>query len=753
MKLRNLLLITLVFAGHFSHAQISQGGIPLAFESGDRYLSVPAVTVVPENLEALKAEDAVNDQYKDIPYRFGAKIPVSLTLEDGEWEMLKKGNRVWRLAINSPGATSINFNFSTFNIPEGGAVFVYDADQTQYIGSFTHKNMQPHGGLGVSLIHSDHIIIEYFEPAAVAGQGVLEIDYITHGYRGLLLDQNAARGPFGNSGSCNINVACDEGIGWEDQIRSVALIIVGGNAHCTGSLVNNTAQNGTPYFLTANHCLTGTEGSWVFYFNHQASTCQGNTGPTNQSVSGAQLRASNQGSDVALLELNSIPPANYNVFYNGWDRTGNTPLHQTGIHHPSGDLKKISHDHDPATQSVNGGAQTWLIGQWEEGTTEGGSSGSPLYDHNGRVIGQLYGGAASCNNISIDYYGRFDVSWDGPNASSRLRDWLDPLNLDVQIWDGLGGAPLLANDASAMGINGLSPVFCDISSATPVFTLRNNGTEDLTSAVIELTLNGNSAGTIEWSGNLTSGQTEAIQLPELTFINGINNLSVTITQPNGGVDDNPANNTSTFEFSVFLDAVEYEVEIVLDSYGSETSWTLFNENGTELYSGGSYADPNPWGSEGTDGQLEEHTLCLGAGCYTFEIYDQAGDGICCGYGNGSYTLFDHLGNEVFTGGNFGVSNAHDFCVTTVSIDEATASSGFSVFPNPAASSVTLQLNETYTGSTDISISDITGRVMMRKTLSQMNRQSINVENWAEGVYFIQVENGDQRSVERFVISR
>ena len=105
--------------------------------------------------------------------------------------------------------------------------------------------------------------------------------------------------------------------------------------------MNNTAQDGTPYFLTANHCL-GNPNSWVYYFNHESSTCDGNSGPTNQSISGGTLLVNSGASDVALIELSSTPPASYDVEYAGWDATGATPTSAVGIHHPSGDLKRFA---------------------------------------------------------------------------------------------------------------------------------------------------------------------------------------------------------------------------------------------------------------------------------------------------------------------------------------------------------------------------------------------------------------------------
>lgn len=756
LKRLPLLMLALFTITH-GYAQISQGGQPYAFDDRNALDPVSFHGFSPDNLEQLKAEDAINDQYKDIPYRFGANIPVSLTMADGEWTEIENGHRVWRLGISSPGAKSINFNFSTFNVPKGGKLFVYAADHTEFIGSFTEENMQPNGGLGVSLIQSDQIIIEYQQSVKVKGEPVFEIDQVTHGYRGILHKfEEMARGPFGNSGSCNINVACPESDGWEDQIRSVALIVSNGNATCTGSMVNNTAEDGTPYFLTANHCLGGGVGGWVFYFNHESATCDGNTGPTNQSLSGAQLRASNSGSDFALLELNSDPPDSYDVFFNGWDRSGNTPTSLTGIHHPSGDVKKISHDYDSPSQTQQSGAAVWYLDQWEEGTTEGGSSGSPLFDQNNRVIGQLYGGFASCTNIDADWYGRFDVSWDGSSASTRLRDWLDPIGSNPLVLDGLGGAPLLNVDASVVGFSEVASILCNESTIEPSFTLRNNGVELLTSVVIELVLNGGDAGTINWSGSLETGETELVQLPVLNLVNGPNILTVTVTQPNGVSDQNPTNNVATFEFAAYPEAVEYGLELVLDNFGSETTWVIIDENENIVHAGGPYINPDntdPW-TDGTDGQEESETLCLGLGCYTFVIQDDYGDGMCCEYGNGSYTFYDHIGNELASGGQFDEDESFNFCVTTVSVEENDTEPEFTLFPNPASSEVTLQFPDGIQGEMDLMITDVMGRTIFNERLSNAQNQfTLNTGSWAGGLYLVQLNNNGNKSVQRLVVTK
>ncbi|MEW5924002.1 MAG: dockerin type I domain-containing protein, partial [Candidatus Zixiibacteriota bacterium] len=204
-------------------------------------------------------------------------------------------------------------------------------------------------------------------------------------------------------------------------------------------LINNVRQDRTPFFLTAEHCLGGEE-TWVFMFNYESPTCQNIDGPTWMTVSGSTLLANYSGSDFALLMLDESPPDSYYVYYAGWSNINIASQSSTGIHHPSGDIKKISFDYDSVTSAnylTTSGTTHWRIGSWNDGTTEPGSSGSPLFDQNHHIVGQLHGGYASCTSITSDWYGKFSLSWTGGGSpSTRLRDWLDPYNSGATILDG-----------------------------------------------------------------------------------------------------------------------------------------------------------------------------------------------------------------------------------------------------------------------------------------------------------------------------
>ena len=403
--MKRLILIVVILISFQGFSQISRGGSPISF---NKSLSIPPIHNTPTlNIQPFIEEDAVTDKHKDIAWRFGIEQFVNLNLSNsGHWEILPNGDRIWRLEIKSPKAKTTNLNYSSFHLPLGATFFVYN--QHQVLGAFTYENNKASGEFSTSLLKGENVILEYFEPASVFGQGVIAISSVVHGYRDLF---NQVEG-FGSAGACNINAICDTAF-WGNEIRSAVMLLTAGNTrYCSGALVNNVLQDGTPYVLTANHCGPSTNN--IFMFNYQSSTCLTSVdGPTTQSISGCTLRASDAPSDFFLVELSSVPPANYNVFYAGWSSVNTAPTKGTGIHHPLGDVKKIAHDTDPLIESgyYSLGNHHWDVRDWNSGTTQGGSSGSPLFDQNHRIVGQLHGGNAACGNDLFDSYGKFSFSW------------------------------------------------------------------------------------------------------------------------------------------------------------------------------------------------------------------------------------------------------------------------------------------------------------------------------------------------------
>ncbi|MFC2152397.1 trypsin-like peptidase domain-containing protein, partial [Bacteroidota bacterium] len=244
---------------------------------------------------------------------------------------------------------------------------------------------------------------------------------------------------FGDSGNCNININCDNDDLWQLLKHSVCKITYNGWL-CSGALINNTKQDGYPYLLTANHCINSPydASSAVFYFNYESLDCTNTDGRKDQTISSSTIVATppQKTLDFSLLELSTNPPPEYHPYFAGWNRDVLDPQEVTSIHHPRGDIKKITKSYDGATTGDYGEGYNeyahWWIDEWDEGTTEGGSSGSPLFDKDGRIIGDLTGGDASCSYNYNDYYQQFYHSWkDFSDSTDQLKPWLDPNNSET----------------------------------------------------------------------------------------------------------------------------------------------------------------------------------------------------------------------------------------------------------------------------------------------------------------------------------
>ncbi len=429
MRQRNIVLsLLLLLSIEEVCAQVSHGGTPPSFATS-LVSAAPSLTMPSVDVLALSAEDAQSP--KDTPYRFAADVAVVLNLNNsGTWESLLNGDRVWRLRISSPLAYSIGLLYDRWFLPQGAQLFLYNDDRSHVLGAFTSANNWQDGTNITQPVKGDAVTLELLEPRGVIGQSELSISYVNHGYRDVFGWFRDPLDEFGDADTCHNNVNCPEAAAWQTQKRGVVLIISAGSRLCSGSMINNTAQDGTPYVLTAFHCLNGNQTNWLFMFNYESPTCANADGPTTQTVANAVQRAAWEPSDFALLELATPVPASYGAILNGWNKTLSPVTSCVGIHHPRGDVKKISFENDSAQVTGPGGSAgnlRWKVVDWDDGVTAPGSSGSPLFDQNGRIRGQLVGGQSQCNNNSSDYYGNLYRSWDGGGMSAtRLRDWLDP---------------------------------------------------------------------------------------------------------------------------------------------------------------------------------------------------------------------------------------------------------------------------------------------------------------------------------------
>lgn len=735
--MKKALLIFIILISFNGFSQISHGGRPISF---DKNLSanIPVFSAPILDITPYKNEDAITDLHKDIPWRFGIEQHVNLNLSNaGKWDTLNNGDRLWRLNLESPNALSINLNFSDFFLPNGAQFFVYNKNET--LGAFTSSNNKSTREFSTRPIKGQTVTLEYFEPKEATDSGSIQINSLVHGYRDFFKQLKA----FGSSGSCNVNAVCDTNL-WGNEIRSSVMLLTAGNTRfCSGALISNVPKDGTPFVLTANHCGPNTNN--IFMFNYQSPGCTPSTdGNTTQTVSGCILRANDTPSDFYLVELSSIPPASYNVFYSGWSNINTAPTKGTGIHHPAGDVKKISHDTDPLIESgyYMAGNDHWEVLDWNSGTTEGGSSGSPLYDQNHRIVGQLHGGDAACNNDDFDFYGKFSVSWDNNSNNNRqLKFWLDPSNTGATTVDGYDpNGSNYTTDAVLLDISGIKSFICG-DSIRPKITIRNHGNNTLTSLTINYEIDNSGVNQINWSGNLPAYAIDSVILPTQFVASGNHIFEAFCSNPNSTTDQNNLNDSSTVNFISNANPIFYTLYLNTDDYGGETSWIIRDASGGVYMESPGYASVN-------GGEQISESLCLYDSCFTFVLKDSYGDGFCCGFGNGSVYLVDNLGDTIYQNTTFNSDSVStSFCITT-GINDYDEFNNINIFPNPNNGTFTIEteLKEEY----QIIVTDILGQEIYNKN-SSVNIETIKLPTIDKGVYLVTLVTNQNRITKRIVI--
>lgn len=465
-----LLIAALVIGPH----AFSQSSLPVSLLADRGTGNVDLLQLSGFDNEALLDRDEASQLFSngEKPLQFAEPYDLTLTTADrGTWEEID-GYQVWRLVIDSPTAYSLNLGFTRFELPEGASVWMYAEGETPSFRAFTAADNNDAGELWTPVVLGERIVVELNLPMGVTDY-LLEIGHINHAYRPFGIP--GADMSVGRSGACNVDVVCPEGDDYWDIIPAIGVYTRSGSWMCSGSAINNTAHDGTPYFLTANHCgiSSGNASTVVVYWNYQNSFCRpvgssggvGN-GQLTQFNSGTILRGNSSTADWALVEMSNEINPEYGITLAGWDRRNQITEHSVAIHHPSTNEKRITFDNDP-TQITNylqaspnpNGTHLHVI-NWELGTTEGGSSGSPLFSPENRIVGQLHGGYASCSSITADWYGRVYTSMNGGMAQ-----WLDPIGSGVDFIDAFGADPPIHTPDIPAG-PGMSVYFDGMTSFT-----------------------------------------------------------------------------------------------------------------------------------------------------------------------------------------------------------------------------------------------------------------------------------------------
>jgi len=438
-----------------SFAQLSEGGIPPSFQFQPTLRSHAATVQIPVTFDVRELIQADKQQTaQGIPLAVATQIDVQYNPTNaGIWSRLPDGTVIWQFNLQAKGALALMIYYSDFYIPEGGKLFLYNTEKTQILGAYTLHTHPTGGRFATEFVAGDELTFEYV--AAPTGEMPrIEIEAIGYGYNHLTVRNSSVS--LRKSGPCEVNINCEEGDAWQNQKKGVCSMtqrIHNRTYLCTGSLVNNTAQDLKPYILTAQHCECNDKldmvaspedmEQWVFYFHHERQECSNNSPlEVSKTMVGCKRVAAtsiNKESDGLLVLLNRAIPQNYNVYYNGWDRRNQPARTGVTIHHPLGDYKKISTFNTPAIHTTLDGYNGDVNAHWDvkfdatpngHGVTDAGSSGGPLFNENKLIVGTLSGGSSTCSRPELrNLYGKVSYHWDKYNYSdtTRMDIWLDPI--------------------------------------------------------------------------------------------------------------------------------------------------------------------------------------------------------------------------------------------------------------------------------------------------------------------------------------
>ena len=505
--------------------------------------NIPEYSLPTPDLNAIALEDEERAK-NGVMYRIGINIPVELDIyKEGEWFNDNNGTLVYNVLISSNEAKALNITFDALQLPENAEMRLYNPTTGYVVGPYNKENSENDGEFATAHVYGNQMVLEVAIPENAVGEFKLHVKDIGYFYRNVNPFDGVQERDFADSESCEVNINCSEGSSWQNQKGGVCRILVndGGYGWCSGSLVNNTANDCTPYVLTAQHCGSGASAAnfrtWVYYFKYEASGCT-NPGsePSSSSVTGS-VRVASSGttstvgkSDFLLVILKNRPAAAASAYYNGWNRSTSVSGGGVGIHHPAGDIQKISTYSSTPVQSTWSGSGisnghwrvTWIATTNGHGVTEGGSSGSPLFNGSGLIIGDLSGGSSFCASPnSPDLYGKLSYSWSscGTTPDYKLESWLDR---------SAAGSTTLTGKANSTCTAASLPVA--EFTASNIYPLVSSETVTLTDNTT------NSPFYWQWvvtpaTHTFVGGTTKYSQNPQLTF-SAVGNYTVTLYAAN-----------------------------------------------------------------------------------------------------------------------------------------------------------------------------------------------------------------------------
>lgn len=725
MKLSRLLILASMFiivTSNFAFAQVKTkifpDKVPSNFVTHKTEAEIVSLSPPKEFID-LKNKKNENEN------QFAVALPVNINLQDERFRKKQEEKNVFTVTLVAKGALSVSIEFSEFELTEGDVLSIFT--KRELTDSIT-SNQNNSNKIWATRVYQGDTLTCMLTSFQQKTNAKLVIGKVNFGYKPFGVDF----GNIGASAGCHVNVICPEGNGWENERNSVAMIVANGQESCTGSLIMNSCNTNTPYILTANHCLqAGSVPNWVFQFQTWSTDCFSNTGWREDiQFNGCVLRANSAATDFALLELNQTPTANSGIFYSGWSREIVNITSTTVLHHPAGDLMKISRDINPPVQGFWNGAQCWQL-DLDIGHLQGGSSGGPYFNQNHQIIGQHFGRPEAATrpicDITITMGGRFALSWTGGGTNAtRLSNWLDPSNSGTMSTNTTNINALADHSTSYNFVNG-SDVICSTSDQ---YTYLVNGVaytggvtwSSSNTNIATIPPNGNPAtvtktgtGYVTITGTLCDGRTTSKQI---NVVGGV--PTTTCTQIGGG-------------------------QCLQQIFVCPTQLNNWQYVGI----------PGTWGPTGTGFHLQaQGGAYFGNGVTTMDITSNSFSVWVPSQGPWSSSSV-----MVSAMNSCGVSRNSPYVIAYIE-QEYGCYGGYyySVAPNPVQSTMSVTLNQSnadaaHSSFDQVNIYDQLGNLKITRKFGKVKTSSINVSSLTNGIYVVEISNGVFKERQQLIVQK
>jgi len=760
--------------------------------------ATPTLTLPQPNMEAIRLEDETRDHNGEL-YRIGVAAFTDITTANsGSWVTTSTGDKVWQLHVKFSGAEALSFLFSTFKIYDNTTVDIFNTNGERVHKTFTSADVLDHFQQNMALCFGDEMTLQISEPLG-SKTSEIHIDRIMYNYRSTG-NPNVAK--INESESCEINVNCTPvGDAWQDEKRGVARIYVvdaSGAGWCSGTLINNTALDCKPLFLTALHCGVSTSASnsnqWRFYFKYESIGCTspGTAGTLDDNFITGCVRLANSndnggdsGSDFLLVQLGSLAnqattvttlkSAAFNAYWNGWDANNTASTGGAGIHHPAGDIKKIS-TFNGATNSTSWGGSvanthwqmSWSANSNGHGVTEGGSSGSPLFNSAGRQIGTLTGGSSYCTALtSPDAYGKMSFHWtsNGAPANEQLKTYLDPGN------------------TGAMVLDGSSDPCTAVTPAAPVANFVGNPTTVNVGGTVAFTdQSTNTPTSWAWSITPATGWTYSVgsatsQNPSVNFtVAGQYTISLTATNTTGS-DNETKNNYITVTLTTnpctgaSTTCDEFIQNVSLNAINNTTACTNYASYAasatvvqgqaytvaivpqiTNQAVGSAYQNDEiaVWIDWNDDLDFNDANEQVGYVLVPASTFNSAFNfNVPANATIGQVTMRARISYQPDDGaidpcGTSTYGEVEDYVINiqaTSGLDEAGVFAGVAVYPNPTSDNVSIDLSAVTADNVSITLIDMTGKVLAVQNNVAGSVAQFDMTAFSKGMYQVRITDG------------